>query len=88
MLDGRLAVRRAWVRSEMTAPKSSTSRRVVDLVPDGRVMAGLPNSSRDELELDGDDQARPISTALRFARDVTSGDTSSSTRAVAGMLRA
>jgi integrase len=41
MLNGRLAVRRAWVRNKMTSPKSRTSRRFVDLVPDGHVMAAL-----------------------------------------------
>src|SRR5262249_49240167 len=31
MLDGRLTVRQAWVRGELTTPKSRTSRRRLDL---------------------------------------------------------
>ncbi len=41
LLDRRLAVRQAWVRSEMTTPKSRTSRRVVHLVEGGHVLAAL-----------------------------------------------
>jgi integrase len=41
MLDCRLTVRRAWVRNEMTTPKSRTSRRTIELAPDGHVLAAL-----------------------------------------------
>ncbi len=40
-LEGRLTVRQAWVRNEMTTPKSRTSRRAVTLMPDGHVVAAL-----------------------------------------------
>jgi integrase len=33
LLEGRLTVRRAWVRNEMTTPKSRASRRTIDLGP-------------------------------------------------------
>src|SRR5262249_44864809 len=33
LLDGRLSVRQAWVRNEMTTPKSRSSRRKLDLGP-------------------------------------------------------
>jgi integrase len=41
MLDRRLTVRQAWVRSEMTTPKSRTSRRVLDIAEGGHVLAAL-----------------------------------------------
>jgi len=41
MLDGKLAVRQAWVRNEMTTPKSRTSRRTLELKADGHVVAAL-----------------------------------------------
>jgi Phage integrase family len=41
MLDCRLTVRRAWVRNEMTTPKSRTSRRTIQLAPEGHVLAAL-----------------------------------------------
>jgi integrase len=41
MLDRRLSVRQAWVRGEMTTPKSRTSRRVLDLEERGHVLAAL-----------------------------------------------
>jgi len=41
MLDGRLAVRQAWVRNEMTSPKSRTSRRTLELKAEGHVLAAL-----------------------------------------------
>jgi integrase len=41
MLDRRLHVRQAFVRGEMTTPKSRTSRRVLDLKDGGHVLAAL-----------------------------------------------
>jgi integrase len=41
MLDRRLTVRQAWVRNEMTTPKSKTSRRVLDLAEGGHVITAL-----------------------------------------------
>ena len=41
LLDRRLAVRRAWVRNEVTTPKSKTSRRTVELAENGHVLAAL-----------------------------------------------
>jgi|KBSSwiStaDraftv2_1062776.scaffolds.fasta_scaffold2236488_1 hypothetical protein len=41
MLDKRLAVKQAWVRGEMTTPKSRTSRRVLDVKEDGHVLGAL-----------------------------------------------
>jgi integrase len=46
MLDRRLTVRQAWVRNEMTTPKSRTSRRVLDLKEDGFVLAALEEQWR------------------------------------------
>jgi integrase len=41
LLDRRVHVRQAWVRNEMTTPKSRTSRRTVDLVADGHVLCAM-----------------------------------------------
>jgi len=41
MLDCRLTVRQAWVRNEMTSPKSRTSRRTIELAPEGHLLAAL-----------------------------------------------
>jgi integrase len=41
MLDGKLTVRQAWVRNEMTSPKSKTSRRTLELKAEGHVIAAL-----------------------------------------------
>jgi integrase len=41
LLEGRLTVRQAWVRNEMTTPKSRTSRRTITLKPDGHIVAAL-----------------------------------------------
>jgi integrase len=41
MLDASVTVRRAWVRNEMTSPKSRTSRRAIPLKPDGVIVAAL-----------------------------------------------
>ena len=41
MLDRRLTVRQAWVRNEMTSPKSRTSRRALDLKESGHVLGAL-----------------------------------------------
>jgi integrase len=46
LLDRRLTVRQAWVRNEMTTPKSRTSRRVVELVEDGHVLGALEEQWR------------------------------------------
>jgi integrase len=41
ILDMRLTVRQAWVRGEMTTPRSRTSRRVVDLKEGGHMLAAF-----------------------------------------------
>jgi integrase len=46
MLDRRLHVRQAWVRNEMTSPKSRTSRRTVELVDGGHVLAAFEEQWR------------------------------------------
>jgi hypothetical protein len=42
----RLNVRRAWVRNEMTTPKSKTSRRVLDLKRAGHVLGAFEEQWR------------------------------------------
>jgi integrase len=47
MLDRRLTVKQAWVRNEMTTPKSRTSRRVLELAEDGHVLAAVEEQWRE-----------------------------------------
>jgi integrase len=47
MLDRRLTVKQAWVRNEMTTPKSRTSRRVLELAESGHVLAAVEEQWRE-----------------------------------------
>jgi integrase len=47
MLDRRLTVKQAWVRNEMTTPKSRTSRRVLELAEGGHVLAAVEEQWRE-----------------------------------------